>query len=74
MGWQRHPGAKLSYISPWGKIINTDRDLAPGDQIYGDEYFPGKRKVSRVSQPSPTPACSTSHQLQQQQPPPVAHQ
>ena len=57
-GWQRRPGAKLSYISPLGKIINKKRDLAPSDQMYGDELFPGKRKVSRVSQPSPTPAYS----------------
>ena len=59
-GWQRRPGAKLSYISPLGKIINKKRDLAPSDQMYGDELFPGKGKVSRVSQPSPTPASSTS--------------
>ena len=58
-GWQRRPGAKMSYISPLGKIINRKRDLAPGDQIYGDELFPGKRKVSRVSVSSPTPESST---------------
>ena len=59
-GWQRQPGAKLSYISPLGKIINRKRDLAPGDQIYGDELFPGKRKVSRVTIPAPLPIVITA--------------
>ena len=54
-GWQVRPGAKRSYINPSEKIINQRRDLSPEKQEHGDELFPGRRKVSRVTNPAPVP-------------------
>ena len=71
-GWQVRPGAKRSYISPSGKIINQRRDLGPEYQEHGDELFPGRRKVSRVTNPAPVPVVTTAS-LSSQDTAPVPH-